>query len=149
MSDGSVALVVGKPTSEYVRVEFLRRAFPDAIAYRDMNWVSVRVEVRVGAFDGRVDGELFVTEVLRFRDELRHLYSALRGEAVLETMEGWLSLHLVGDGLGHVEVRGLLEDTPGTGNRLRFSIKLDQTELPPALDSLEEVCRAFPPVGKS
>ena len=40
----------------------------------------------------------------------------MSGSAEFATMEGQLSLRLVGDGKGHIELRGELADQTGIGN---------------------------------
>ena len=128
-------------------MEFVQRTHPTATDYWDGNWVAVRVRVRVGGFDGRADGDLRAGELLGFREQLGRLHSTLRGEAVFETMEEWLSVRLTGDGLGHIEAKGFLLDRPGIGNRLDFTLKLDQTDLPNTIRGLDDACRRYPVIG--
>ncbi len=144
----ALAVVLGKSTSEHLRIEVLRRTHPNATDYWDGNWVSVHVGVRVGGFDGRADGDLRAEELHSFREQLARLHATLKGEAVFRTREEWLSVRLVGDGRGHLDARGVLRDVPGTGNRLEFGFKLDQTDLPTTLNALEGVCAVYPVIGK-
>jgi hypothetical protein len=147
MTANTGVALLGHPASEHVRVEFVQRTHPSATDYWDGNWVAVRVRVRVGGFDARAQGDLRADELASFHRDLVRLHASLAGEARFTTMEDWLSLRLVGDGRGHVEVRGQVRDQPGIGNLLDFGFKLDQTDLQGALSELEAVCRAFPVVG--
>lgn len=113
----------------------------------DARWLVARVQLRVGSFEGRVDADLRAEELVRWRDELARLYETLKGEAAFETMETWLSLRMKTDGLGHMTVRGVVQDVPGTGNSLDFRLDLDQTDLPAVLEGLNAVCREYPAGG--
>jgi hypothetical protein len=59
-------------------------------------------------------------------------------------MEEQLSLRLVGDGNGHIELRGETSDQPGIGNRLHFSLNFDQSQLGASIRELERVVSRFP-----
>jgi len=63
-------------------------------------------------------------------------------------MEQWLTLSIVGDGIGHFSVDCTACDQPGMGNTLRFKLAFDQTELPAMLRDLDELIRLFPVRGK-
>ena len=63
-------------------------------------------------------------------------------------MEHWLTLSILGDGIGHFSVDCAACDQPGTGNTLRFKLAFDQTELPAMLRDLDELLRLFPVRGK-
>ncbi len=63
---------------------------------------------------------LQTTDFSPFRDALRTLWDDLRGEAKLETLEGQVTLEVIGDGRGHMTVRGELRDIAGyLGGTLR------------------------------
>ena len=53
-------------------------------------------------------------------------------------------MKFTGDGRGHIALKGLATDAPGTGNRLEFELALDQTYLPSAIGELDEIVRSFP-----
>jgi hypothetical protein len=149
MSRGDASVVVlGKSTSEHLCIEVLRRTHPRATDYWDGNWLSAHVRVRVGGFDGRANGDLRAEELVAFREQLARLHMTLTGEAVFQTMEEWLSVRLIGDGRGHIEAKAILRDAPGIGNRLDFTLALDQTDLPTALNALDGMCAVFPVVSK-
>jgi len=83
-------------------------------------------------------------EIAAFTLELRILFKKLTGSAKFETLEEQLSLELRGDGKGHIDVSGEVEDNLGMGNRLRFAIKIDQSQLAQSLRELETVILKFP-----
>jgi hypothetical protein len=55
-----------------------------------------------------------------------------------------LHLRLTGDGKGHVELAGEVADQPGIGNRLHFTLHLDQSQLGASIHELERVTSQFP-----
>lgn len=112
--------------------------------YYDDNWLRVSVNIRAGAFSGTFEGAFLAPEFSDFRDRLRILHETLRGTASFSTLEGQLSLELVGDGLGHVALKGVALDAPGIGNKLAFHLDLDQGHLATALLGLDKVVETFP-----
>lgn len=63
-------------------------------------------------------------------------------------MEDWLRIDIDGDGKGHFRAVCEATDMPGTGNRLTFELELEQTDLPALIRALDQVCAAFPVVGR-
>ncbi len=59
-------------------------------------------------------------------------------------MEGWLRIDVEGDGKGHFHATCEAMDRAGTGNRLRFAVDFDQTELPAMIRDLDSICDALP-----
>ena len=112
--------------------------------YWDDNWVAVEVVVLVGRFRAKYSASFMTAELLAFRDKLRNLYESLSGTVQFTTLEEQLSLALVGDGRGHIEVSGVAIDAPGIGNRLEFKLSLDQSQLASTLKGLDDVVSAFP-----
>jgi hypothetical protein len=121
-----------------VRIESIHPHNPD-------HWVSVHVSVRAGGFSGEFSADFTASEILAFRDEMRALYESLHGTAKFNTLEGQLDLTLTGNGRGGIAVAGTCMDRAGIGNRLGFSLALDQTYLAQTLRQLDEVCRACSP----
>jgi len=116
--------------------------------YWDGNWVYATIRIAARAFRGEFEAQLRTDEFVGFRDRLRPLQQKLDGAAKFETMEGWLSVDIEGDGKGHFHAACEAVDRPGLGNRLTFGLDFDQTELPEILRGLDAVCAAFPVVGK-
>lgn len=110
----------------------------------DDNWVNVSVLISVGAFAGKYDATFLTSDFIGLRAGLQALHESLEGTASFSTLEDQLSLKFTGDGRGHIALKGLATDAPGTGNRLEFELALDQTYLPSALGELNEIVRSFP-----
>lgn len=140
-------IVVGAENGRFI-ISVLGRMHPDTTDYWDGNWLVSHIAVSVGGFSGRVRAGLRADELRRFRQELDTLYEKLVGSARLESMEDWLGLVFVADGLGHVAVTGWVKDEPGIGNELTFRLSVDQTHLPGILHSLRQVEAAYPVLGK-
>ena len=112
--------------------------------YHDDNWLSVRVEVRAGAFSGKFDAAFLTEDFIGFREQLGALYDSLKGDANFVTLEEQLSIRVVGNGRGGLTVAGEALDQPGIGNKLAFVFALDQTSLSLALRELDEITSLFP-----
>jgi hypothetical protein len=112
--------------------------------YWDDNWLNVTVRVQVGGFTGLVAAAIVTSELNSFLSALRILHKELKASAEFTTIEEQLSLRLVGDGKGHIELSGQITDAPGTGNRLNFTLKFDQTWLAKSIRELERVTLEFP-----
>jgi len=106
------------------------------------DWIPARATIIVGGFHGSIDFMLWLADLVRFHQQLKSLYTALRGEAEFTTMEGQVYLKLTFDGLGNMTVRGHLEDQAGMGNKLSFALALDQTYLIKTMDELEGAVRS-------
>jgi hypothetical protein len=143
-----VEMRIASEEGDSVTIRAFGRMHAGATDHSDGNLLLSPVEVSAGAFTGHVAAGLRVDELVRFREELQDLYRTLKGEARLDSMEQWLRLTATGDGIGHVEVVGSVKDQPGTGNELRFTLKIDQTFLPEIIDGLLRIEQAFPILGK-
>ena len=111
--------------------------------YDDDNWLYAEILVSVGAFRGGFPTSILTYEIAEFRKQLDILYITLGGQAELETMEGQIYLRLTGNGRGGVSVEGEARDS-GLGNRLEFTLALDQTNLAVAIDEIDAVLAQFP-----
>jgi hypothetical protein len=132
--------------SEQERVEIDVHGYerPASGEYWDDNWLRVDIRVHAGGFRGKVSATIITSELTKFLSELRPLFETLSGSAELSTMENQLGLKLVGDGKGHVQLRGEVSDQPGIGNRLHFHLEFDQSQLGASIRELERVTSQFP-----
>lgn len=133
---------------DLLRITLLGRSHPGATDFWDGNWLWATVEVRAGAFRGSVCGDLRADELFRFLRQLVTLQESLGGTAEFQTMEGWLSLRLVGDGQGHMACRCVLRDKPGIGNALECTLTTDQTFIRETAAQLAAAVQAFPVIGE-
>jgi hypothetical protein len=134
----------GQSENECVEIDVLRYERPLIGEYWDDNWLTVEIRVQAGGIHGKVTAAILTGEFEKFLSELRPLYETLSGSANFKTMEAQLTLILVGDGKGHIELRGEVTDQPGIGNRLNFVLQFDQTQLATSIRELERVMAQFP-----
>jgi hypothetical protein len=142
--DETLAFRIGREHDDYLVVNVLRRAHPQATDYWDGNWVTSRVTIAAGGFRGEYPADFRTNEFASFRDQLRNAYDTLVGSAVFRPMEPWLFIDVKGDGKGHFRAECRAADEPGIGNTLAFEIALDQTDMPEILRTLDALCEAFP-----
>src|SRR5271170_5364423 len=90
----------GHSEHERIEVDVLRYERSPVGEYHDDNWLTIEIRVRAGGFHGMVSAAILTEDLVRFASQLRPLYDSLSGSAKFSTMEGQLSLHLVGDGKG-------------------------------------------------
>jgi len=112
--------------------------------YHDDNWLNVIVNIKSGGFSGGFSASFLTEDFSSFHEEVSALYETLNGSAIFSTMEEQLSLSLVGNGRGGVELTGIAFDETGVGNQLKFSFSIDQTHLRSLLQGLNEIKTAFP-----
>jgi len=133
--------------NDRVRICPLRRCYPDQDDYWDGNWIESEIRVQAGGFEGAYRANLRSEDFENFNRELTLLSQTLSGRATFSTMEEQLSFTMDGNGRGHIQVSGQATDVVGTGNRLEFSLEMDQTYLPPILKALSAVLKKFPVLG--
>jgi hypothetical protein len=134
----------GQSEHERIEIEVLRYERAPVGEYYDDNWLRAQIRVRAGGFRGQVDAAVLTGELSTFLTGLRPLHETLRGTAELSTMEQQLRLRLIGDRKGHIELTGEVADQPGIGNRLHFTLQIDQSQLGASIHELERVTAEFP-----
>ena len=144
----SLALLVGKTTSEFIELTILRRSRPDSTDYWDGNWPNAEVRLAAGAFKAAFSANARSDELAEFRNELADLIATGKGAAVFSMTEEQLLVALEADERGHISVTGEARDVTGTGNLLSFSIpELDQDELPAVMRALDRILAVHPVIG--
>ena len=134
---------------EFVKLSVAGRSHPDCDDYWDGNWLRATVDVRAGCFRGSVDGDIRAEELVAFCGQLAKLHQSLQGVAEYDTLEDWLQIRATGDGLGHIEIRCVVLDQPGIGNKLEFTLASDQTFMKQTIYQLTEATKAFPVIGRA
>lgn len=140
--------MLGRPESDHLSIRVLGRMHAGADDFWDGNWLVTPVEFVLGGFNGEVVAALRAEELHSFKDALEAVYASLEGEAVLESMETWLTVRVAIDRLGGLLIAGRIRDRLGSGNELTFKIDgLDQSDLPAVVEALDEVQSLFPVLG--
>jgi len=143
-------VVIGNQNSEYIMINVLGRLHSDSDNYYDTNWLSCNISTKVGCFIGEVKSDICLRtdEFQRFLVDLESLYDSLKGKAEYSTMEDWIKIEMSGDGQGHIKTKGFVIDKHCDGNRLDFTINLDQTNLPKIIKDLKELLEKYPVISK-
>lgn len=134
----------GHSEQERIEIDVIRYERQRVSQYWDDNWLTVEITVQAGGFRGKASAAIITSELVDFLSELRPLFETLNGSANFKTIEEQLSLQLVGDGKGHIELRGEVADRVGVGNRLNFTLHFDQSQLGATIRQLEKVSSQFP-----
>lgn len=134
---------------EFLKLSVAGRSHPDCDDYWDGNWLRALVDVRAGGFRGSVEGDIRAEELVAFHAQLVQLQQSLEGLAAYDTLEDWLSIRATGDGQGHIEIRCVVLDQPGIGNKLEFILASDQTYMKQTIDQLLAATKAFPVIGRA
>src|SRR5262245_60170970 len=107
----SIIRIEGDPPDRgRLHLDVRGRFAPGATDYWDANWLRVEASLAVGTWRAAVTTSLHADEFERFRQDVARLNKDLKGPAEFNSMEYWLSLRLVGDGVGHVTCEGELGD---------------------------------------
>ena len=140
-------------TGEFIKISVAKtpaRQRPDVASGNlsgfDANWVDALIEAEVCGFRARYFASLERGDFPRLYESLSKLYSFDANEAEFSTIEDQLHIVIKGDKRGNFEATCVAKE--GTyQNILQFSLKFDQTDLPPALSALKEVCENYPVLG--
>lgn len=133
---------LGGDEAEYVRLHMRAHAHSASSVFWEGNPHACDVEVSVGPFRAKIESEIHGVDLAQFLKSVQRLYDWLGDEAVLETLEQWLTLRLIGDGRGGILVQGRLVDPMSRGNSLEFELSVDQTYLPPLITQLQAALRS-------
>lgn len=101
-----------------------------------VDWVRAEVQIDAGAFTGKLEIWICLSDVIRFKNQLEPVHRDLKGVAEFTTIEGQLYIRIELDNLGHVQGSGYIIDDFVSGNKLTFNIDYDQTLL---LHSISEI----------
>jgi hypothetical protein len=111
---------------------------------RDKNWIRTNVTVKGGVFGGQFTADFMTTDFELLKRDFKKLDQDFKGTAKFEPLEKQLALNIIGDGLGHFEVKCTAHDQPIYGGTLSFSLIFDQTELSRLINELDRITKAFP-----
>ena len=132
--------------SEHERIEVDVHGYERAAVgeYWDDNWLTVDIRVQAGGFRGKAAASILTAELAKLLSDLQLLYQNLSGSTEFRTMEEQLTLRFLGDGKGHIELRGEVADQAGIGNRLHFTLQLDPSQLGESVGELARVTQQLP-----
>src|SRR6266513_54701 len=79
-----------------------KKRSPNSADYWDGNFLWCSAEVAAGAFRGSLGNVIRNEDLLRFLLRLEDLYQRLDGEALLDTLDGWLDVRVIGVSRGQI-----------------------------------------------
>ena len=138
------SFAIGGHSHEILRCTVLGYAQVQSGEYYDDNWLQCEVSIHVGAFRGEFSASLLTSELVGMCEGLGKLHRELSGTYAFEAMDGQLQIEASCDRLGHIHFTCKAWDQPGIGNKISFSLLVDQTHIGRTLQELAEVVRAFP-----
>ncbi len=142
-------VVIGRARADHVTVRVLGLMYPGSDDYWDGNWLVSPISARLGGYTADIGAGLRIDELRTFRRGLERIDRERTGEAVLESMEQWITLTVVCRPDGSLEVTGVLDDEPASGNRLAFAIPgLDQSDIPAMAGALATIEKTYPVRGR-
>ena len=104
------------------------------------------VNVYSDGFCASTSMDIDLRELAVFSEKLCQVYDTLSGEARIEEPYGLhMYLQFIGDGKGHISVKGLLHGGNRAGNEhtLEFENSIDQTELRAFCFALRDACNDY------
>ena len=135
-------------SGDFVRLEPIELINYNSDLDWDKNWIRTKVTVKGGNFSGQYVGDFMTVDFERFKQELSKLYDNLNFSASFNTIEGYLDLKIIGNGLGHFEVNVLACDQPGIDeSQLKFKMSFDQTQIKDLVYQLDLITKKYPIVG--
>lgn len=144
MTQEEIMFVELKGSGDFLRINILGLAHPDAKDDWDRKWVKSKVSLKAGGFNGQFACDLMTSDFEQFKEQLSGLYEKLDGIAIFDTIEDQIKIKIKGDGIGHFMAACVVMDSPGTGNSLEFELEFDQTYIPEMINKLENITRTFP-----
>ena len=113
-----------------MQIEFIKSSAVDSKSDWDRNYISTRIKIKAGTFQGDFLADIMTIEIEKFKQELKTLHDNLVGQAEFVNREKYLIIKIKGDGIGHFKADCVANDNPGIyGNQLEFNIEFDQTQI--------------------
>lgn len=128
-----LAFIFGSEQSDHLRFSF------DESQLEKYGWIEAEVSVAAEAFHGAIKIIFELYDLRRFTIELVAVYETLNGQAKFTHRDRQLEFVVKGNGRGTIVVDGCAFARPTWGNKLEFSIELDQTFLLQPLSILRSV----------
>ena len=133
-----------KGSGDFLKIEVIGFAYPDAKDDWDRKWVKSKTSLKAGGFAGQFSCDLMISDFEKFKEQLSELYEKMNGIAIFDTIEDQIKIRIKGDGIGHFEADCKVMDSPGIGNSLDFTLEFDQTFIPQMINQLDNIKQTFP-----
>jgi hypothetical protein len=137
-------MILGQSTSEFLKVEVLRRAYPPTEYRSDGNTVTAQVTLAAGGFCGSFTSLFHLDDLKQFHDELRELPRVPEGTAEFSPLEEPLQFEVGCNGKGKCIAKCEAADRFINPNRLLFELEFEQTAIPGILSQIDAIFELFP-----
>jgi hypothetical protein len=104
-------------------------------------WLRAKIIFDYKGFTANFPIYLMLNDIYAFLGELKELHRHLKGKATFSTIEGNVDIVLLGDGLGHIAINGLIRHGNDQSLVANFEIPSDQTFLAPLISQCDEIIR--------
>jgi hypothetical protein len=132
--DGDISLII----------EPIKFSYPDS-TYPTNNIIQSRVSILAGSFEANYLADLSTLDFRCFRREIERLCDNLGGVANYNCDNRFLSIRVLGDGLGHFKADCIAIDSPGFDERsLSFVINFDQTQIKDIVNQIDTILQTYP-----
>jgi hypothetical protein len=131
-----------------LRIEPIKYMFPDDQTDQGKNLVYTKIIINAGGFKAEYHAKIMTLDYEKFKQELRKLYNNLNGFAGFDCFDGYLTMKIQGDGLGHFTADCSASDNPGFEQReLIFYLHFDQTQINDLVSQLSSITKEYPIKG--
>jgi hypothetical protein len=124
------------------------RSQPRSSDYWDGNWLVCAADVSIATYEGRIQNLIRNEDLIRFSNSLNLLSALSAGQALLDTLDGWLDVQIVRDDPLPLVARFLLVTNPASADSLDFELELKPDSLCKILEDLRKIKDDFPVVGE-
>jgi len=123
---------IGNSDAEHVRL-----SFEDADLEHGRLYCAITI--KVDRFSGDITADYEDRDFVKLQSDLTKLHETLSGTAILYHRDEQFVLQFEGDGLGHITISGTALAYPTYGNKLDFSLAIDQSYLPALITQLQNI----------
>lgn len=102
-------------------------------------WFRAQIRIVCDGMSGTTDAYLQPGELAKFAEEVRKLHRNLVGPAKLSPLEPNIVVEMIGDGRGHIRVKGSAQNDFSRKTSLNFEFTIDQTYLSEIAETLEKL----------
>ena len=133
-----------KGNGDFILIDIIGYQYPNEESGYDANWLNAEISFKVGGFLGKFNSYQMSSDFEIFEKELKILYNNLNRSANFQGVESQVTIHIEGDGQGHLIAKCWLIDIPGNENELKCKINFDQTQIPKIINQLQKIIDKFP-----
>jgi hypothetical protein len=134
-----------KNEPDFLEIIVLGRSNPKSEDYWDANWLDIEIKLQVSSFNCKYHTNLRVDELLKFYEDLLALKNHQNKDAVLNTMEEGIYLHLESDVNGKINLQGKAKDQ--ARNILDFKFQTVMISFGDFIVECEKVIAMYPLIG--